>query len=110
MIQTDIDHLNSNEKNYFSSFSSKPQPITWTNTSFIPIHTIDKAHIINDSNIQNLSSLNNNNNHLEDDNIDWDFVSKQFEIVRLEIKEKEKFLFFSTEITNFIRYYSIKID
>jgi hypothetical protein len=64
MIQTDIDNITSNKKKYFS---------------FELQTNIDKADIINhtisDSDISNTN----------DDNIDWDFVSKQLEIVRLDI-------------------------
>jgi hypothetical protein len=91
MSQIDIDHVTSNENNNVSTLSSDPQPITWTNSSFTPIHKTDKLRIISDSTLdsdtQNLSSSNYNNN-TEDDNIDWEYVTKQLETVRLEIKEE----------------------
>jgi hypothetical protein len=111
MIQTDI---TSSENKNFSSLSSQPQPITWTNTSFTPFHSIDRQRITvpnnihdstSDSDTRTLSPTHDNNT--EDDNIDWEFVTKQLETVRLEIKKRGNyFLFFLTEITNVGRFYS----
>ena len=86
MIQTDIDHKISNEKNSFSSPSSELQP----NSSFTPINKsrgFDDSS--SDSDTHTLSSSNYNNN-TEDDNIDWEFVTKQLETVRLDIKEQQR--------------------
>jgi hypothetical protein len=106
MIQTDI---TSSENKNFSSLSSQPQPITWTNTSFTPFQRItvpDNIHdLTSDSDTRTLSPTHDNNT--DDDNIDWEFVTKQLETVRFEIKKRGNyFLFFLTEITNIGRFYS----
>jgi hypothetical protein len=105
MIQTDVDHISPNDKTNISSLSS--ESITWSFSSFTPID--DRSCTINDSDSDNVSSSNYNNN-TEDDNIDWEFVRKQLETVRVETEEEnKKFIFFSIEITNISRYYSITI-
>jgi hypothetical protein len=91
MIQADIDHITPNENNNFSLLSSEPQPISWTHSSFTPIQIIDKSHIINDSTFDSdthNSSTSIYNNNTEDENIDWEFVTKQLETVRLKINEQ----------------------
>ncbi len=72
MIRTNTNNITSNKKNHFSSVSSEPP---WTSSSFT---TMDDSTL--NSDIQNLSTWNYNST--EDDNIDWDYVSKQLEIVR----------------------------
>ncbi|CAF0886255.1 unnamed protein product [Rotaria sordida] len=76
MIQTHTDRITSKDRNNFSSLASEPQ-------SFTRIHTINKSHTIHDlsfdSDTHSLSSSSYNNNDTEDDNIDWELVTKQLE-------------------------------
>ncbi|CAF5005147.1 unnamed protein product [Rotaria sp. Silwood1] len=77
MIQTHVDRMASKEENNFSSLAFEPQ-------SFKRIHTINKSNTIHnltlDSNTHSQSSSYNSNNDTEDDNIDWELVTKQLEI------------------------------
>lgn len=75
MIQNDLNRLRSKEKCNIS-VSSELQPILWTSNSFTSSH--DSTF---DSDSHNLS-LTGCTNHTEDDNIDWEFVTKQLETVR----------------------------
>ncbi|CAF1000299.1 unnamed protein product [Rotaria sordida] len=76
MIQTHTDRITSKDRNNFSSLASEPQ-------SFTRIHTINKSHTIHDlsfdSDTHSLSSSSYNNNDTEDDNIDWELITKQLE-------------------------------
>jgi hypothetical protein len=81
MIQTDIDHISSNENTNISYLSSEPQPITWTFTSITSSDTNDRSCTVNDSTFDS-----DTQNLLSSNNIDWEYVTKQLETVRVEIR------------------------